>query len=101
MVDRLAWGSFFIGLGILYLTKERYGFDIWSAGLVLAGSIMIISNIVRAGWKTKVSTGSLGLGAVFLVVGVSMLGGVKLNWFALLLLLIGLWITLDALAKRR
>jgi len=100
LLERLAWGAFLIGLGLLYYTVDYYEFDLWASGLLLAGAILLIVNIARASWRIKVSTGSLGVGVIFLVVGAAMWQGIKLNWVAVVALVIGIWITLDALARR-
>lgn len=100
LLERLGWGSFLIGLGLLCYAKDNYDFDLWASILLLAGAILLIVNIARAGWRIKIGTGSLGIGVIFLVVGGAMFQGIKLNWFALVALIIGIWITLDALAGR-
>ena len=99
-LERLGWGAFLIGLGFLYLTKDYYDFDMLALGLLLAGTILLVVNVARAGWRMKVGTGSLGIGVIFLIVGGAMLQGIKLNWVAIVLLVVGIWITLDALARR-
>jgi len=100
LLERLAWGGFLVGLGFLYLAEDYYEFELWALGLLLAGAILLIVNIARAVWRIKVGTGSLGIGVIFLVVGAAIVQGIKLNWIALVLLVTGIWITLDALAGR-
>ncbi len=101
LLERVSFGAFFTIFGVIWLSKDYYDFDIWAMALILAGVIMILLNLARAAWKVKVSTGSLGIGVVALLVGWAMLGNIELNWIALLLIVIGVWISLDAVAKRR
>jgi hypothetical protein len=101
MLERLSWGSFLIGFGALWLARDYYEADMWALVLLLAGVILIVQNAARAAWKIGINVGTLGIGLVLLLVGSSMLQEVRLNWFAVILLIVGAWITLDALAKRR
>ena len=101
LISRISWGLFFIGIGAIWMTQDIHQLEPWALALVLAGCILIGGNIVKAGLRVKISAGSLGVGFVLLLVGASMLQEIKLNWFGLLLLLVGAWILLDALAKRR
>jgi len=101
LLDRLSFGAFFVIFGLIWLSKDYFEIDMWAAGLLLAGIILIFLNLGRAAWRIKVSSGSLGLGVLAAFVGVAMIRGLTLNWIGLFLVLLGLWISLDALAKRR
>jgi hypothetical protein len=101
VIGKLSWGAFFIGLGVIWLTKEYHQLDVWALVLVLGGCILILQNLTRAAIRVGISGASLGIGVVVLIVGASMLQEIKLNLLGLLLLLIGSWILLDVVAKRR
>ncbi len=100
-IGRLSWGIFFVGFGILWLTQGYHEMSVWSLVLILGGCILILGNLARAAVKVRISVGSLGIGFILLLVGGAMLQEIKLNWFGLLLLLIGAWVLLDVVAKRR
>jgi hypothetical protein len=101
VIGKLSWGAFFIGLGIIWLTKEYHQLDVWALVLVLGGCILIVQNLVRAAIRAGVSGASLAIGIVVLIVGASMLQEIRINLLGLALLLVGSWILLDVVAKRR
>ena len=101
MIGRISWGAFFIGVGIIWLTQDYHDMDVWALSMILGGCILIAANVVRASLRVRVSNGTLGVGVVMLLIGYSMLLGIKLNLFGLLLLLIGAIIVLDAASHRR
>ena len=101
LITKVSWGTFLIGLGAIWLTRDYHELDVCALALVVGGCILIAQNLVRAAIKVRISGASLGIGLVVLLVGASMLQKIKLNLFGLLLLLVGAWIVLDVLAKRR
>jgi len=101
MIGRISWGVFFIGVGVIWLTQQYHELDIWALAMILGGCVLIIANVARAFLRIKISSGGLGVGLVLLLIGYTMLQGIKLNLFGLLLLLIGAILVLDAVSRRR
>jgi hypothetical protein len=101
LIGRVSWGIFFIGVGLIWLTKDYHQLDVWALSMMLGGCILIVANATKAFLRVRISSGSLGIGVVLLLIGYAMLQGIKVNYFGLLLLLIGAILVLDALSRRR
>lgn len=98
-LETIAWGLFLIGFGLVALLPDRLipdGFGFFGAGLVLIGL-----NAARYFLQIKMSGFTLVLGTIAIVVGLSRMFGAELPIFAVLLILIGLYIILRPVFERR
>lgn len=98
-LETIAWGLFLISFGLVALIPDRYFPD--GLGLIGVGLIMIGLNVARYFYQIKVSGFTLVLGSIAILVGTSNLLGVDLPVFAILLILIGLYMIVRPIFERR
>ncbi|MDH5793323.1 MAG: hypothetical protein OEZ18_02015 [Candidatus Bathyarchaeota archaeon] len=92
----LAWGLFFILIG-LSLVAMVYGVDVIPYVALGAGIILIGLNITRKGLGMMLSKFSLFIGIVaFALGGAVLLGFTAVPWYAMIIVLIGLFIIAEA-----
>lgn len=95
----LAWGVFFIWIGLSWITNEYYGISIGAYVALGVGLILIGLNIARVGVGLKISKFSLFVGIVALAFGGTALTGYMLPLWQTILVLIGLFIIAEALSS--
>jgi len=96
----LAWGIFIILIGGLWIVAELTRLDMGSYFALGVGLILIGLNLARRSIGTKISKFSLGLGIVALLVGLSGVGGLKLPLVPTIVVVIGIFIVAEAIAKK-
>lgn len=96
----LAWGIFIILIGGLWIVTELTRLDMGSYFALGVGLILIGLNLARRSIGTKISKFSLGLGIVALLVGLSAVGGLKLPLVPTIVVVIGIFIVAEAIAKK-
>ena len=96
----LAWGIFIILIGSLWIVAESTRLDMGLYFALGVGLILIGLNLARRSIGTKISKFSLGLGIVALLVGLSAVGGLKLPLVPTIVVVIGIFIVAEAIAKK-
>jgi len=94
----LAWGIFFVMIGVS-LTMTVYGIALEAMLPCIAvgtGVILIGLNVARTGLGMTLSKFSLFIGILALVLGGAALMGYMLPWYAMVIVLIGLFIIAEA-----
>ena len=97
-LETIAWGLFLISFGLVSLLPDRLFPD--GLGLIGVGLIMIGLNVVRYFYQIKVSGFTLVLGSIAVLIGISNLLGVDLPVFAILLILIGVYLIVRPIFER-
>jgi hypothetical protein len=97
----LAWGLFFVLIGLSWVASEYYGVSMVPYVALGAGLILIGLNVARTGLGMKLSKFSLFIGIVAFAFGGAALGGYELPLFATIIVLIGLFIIAEAAASIR
>ena len=95
-----AWGIFIIFIGSIWIVTELTRFDMGSYFALGVGLILIGLNLARRSIGTKISKFSLGLGVLALLLGLSALGGLKLPLVPTIVVIIGIFIVAEAIAKK-
>ena len=95
-LSSLAWGLFFILIGVSWAASEYYGFDAVPYMALGTGLILIGLNIARTGLGMRLSKFTLFIGILALVFGGTALMGYRLDLIPTILVLIGLFIVAEA-----
>jgi hypothetical protein len=101
VLDGLAWGSFFILLGIVWFVSTSYSIDAGAYVAVGVGIILIGVNLVRMVVGVKVSKFSLFIGLIAFAFGGAVVIGYSLPLVPMAIVLIGLFILAEGLQKAR
>jgi uncharacterized membrane protein len=96
----LAWGFFIILIGALWIVADVTKLNVSSYFALGVGLILICLNLARRNIGTGMSRFSLGLGIVALLVGFSGVGGLMLPLIPTIVVVIGLFIVAEAVAKK-
>jgi hypothetical protein len=99
VLDGIAWGSFFILVGLVWLLSTMTAIDTGAYVAFGVGLILIAINVTRMGIGIKVSKFSLFIGLLALAMGVAGLIGYTLHLFATIVILIGLFVIAQGLQK--
>lgn len=99
-LDRLFWGLFVIGVGILLLLERPYALDLKLWLFFLAGLLLLLLNLVRFLSKSKVSEVSIYLGVILLSYWYILRSGLEVNILVVLLILIGTYLIVSAIRRR-
>ena len=97
-LETIAWGLFLISFGLVALLPDALFPD--GLGLIGVGLIMIGLNVARYFYQIKVSGFTLVLGSIAILIGLSNLLGVDLPVFAILLILIGVYLIIRPIFER-
>ncbi len=92
----LAWGLFFILIGVCWAASEYYGFSAVPYMALGTGLILIGLNVARTGLGMRLSKFTLFIGILALAFGGAAVIGYALPLFATILVLIGLFIIAEA-----
>jgi hypothetical protein len=95
----VAWGLFIILIGGLWIVADITKLNVSSYFALGVGLILIGLNLARPRIGVKMSKFSLGLGIVALLVGFSGVGGLMLPLIPTIIVVIGLFIVAEAVAK--
>ena len=99
VLDGLAWGSFFILLGLVWFVSTGYSIDAGAYVVVGIGIILIVINLVRLGAGIKASKFSLFIGLIAFALGGAGIIGYSLRLAPMVIVLIGLFIVAEGLQK--
>jgi hypothetical protein len=97
----VAWGLFFILLGGAWIYGETYHIDTGTIIALGVGLVLIGLNLARSSMGVKMSRFSLGIGILALLIGLARYFGMKLDIFPLIIILIGLFVIAEAVARRK
>ena len=97
----VAWGLFIVLIGGLWIVADITKLNVGSYFALGLGLILIGLNLARPSFGVKMSKFSLGLGIVALLVGFSGVGGLTLPLIPTIIVVIGLFIVAEAVAKKR
>jgi hypothetical protein len=98
-LDGLAWGLFIVLLGVGWYIEGEYQIETGPYIALGVGLILIGLNTIRATNKIKISKFSLFIGLIALAMGTAGILGYTLDLFLTIIILIGLFIIGEALAK--
>lgn len=97
----LAWGLFIVLIGLCWAINEYYAISMVPYVALGAGIILIGLNVARTGLGMRLSKFSLFIGIVAFAFGGAALIGYELPLFAMIIVLIGLFIIAEAAASLR
>ena len=97
----LAWGLFFILIGGAWIYGETYHIDTGTVIAIGVGLILIGLNLARSSIGIRISRFTLGIGILALLIGLAQYYGLRVNILALIIILIGLFIIAEAIARKR
>jgi len=92
----LAWGLFFVLIGLSWAASQYYVVDVVPYVALGAGIILIGLNVARTGLGMSLSKFSLFIGIIALVFGGASVMGYGLPLFETIIVLIGLFIIAEA-----
>ncbi len=101
MLTTLAWGLFFILVGGAWIYGETFRVDVGTVIALGVGLILIGLNLARSSIGVSMSKFSLGIGILALLIGLARYFGLKLDILPLIIILIGLFIIAETIARRR
>jgi uncharacterized membrane protein len=99
VLDGLAWGSFFILLGLVWFVSSSYSIDAGAYVAIGVGIILIAVNLIRLRVGTKISKFSLFIGLIAFALGGAGILGYSLDLVPMIIILIGLFIVAEGLEK--
>jgi hypothetical protein len=97
----LAWGLFFILVGGAWIYGETYHMDTGTIIAIGVGLILIGLNLARSSIGIGMSKFSLALGILALLIGLARYFGMKVDIVPLIIILIGLFIVAEAIARKK
>jgi hypothetical protein len=97
----LAWGLFFILIGGAWIYGETYHIDTGTVIAIGVGLILIGLNLARSRIGIRMSNFSLGIGILALLIGLGRYYGLSVDILPLIIILIGLFIIAEAIARKR
>ena len=97
----LAWGLFFILVGGAWIYGETYHIDTGTIIAIGVGLILVGLNLARSSIGVRMSKFSLALGILALLIGLARYSGLKVDIVPLIIILIGLFIVAEAIARKR
>ncbi len=100
-LETVSWGLFFVGLGVIFAVQSISKVDIKGGVFILVGALLIGLNALRKQKQIAVSKFTLFIGILLFLLGISDIAGFKLPVVETLLILIGLFIVLGAVSKRK
>jgi len=100
-LETVSWGLFFVGLGTIYAVQSIAKVDIKGGAFILVGALLIGLNALRRTKQIPISKFTLFIGLILFLLGVSDFAGFKLPVGETVLILIGLFIILAAITRRK
>jgi hypothetical protein len=92
VLDAIAWGSFFILLGLVWFASSIYSIDTGAWVAVGVGIILMAINLTRLSVGIKISKFSLFIGVLAFALGGAGLIGYSLELMPTMILLLGVFI---------
>jgi hypothetical protein len=99
LLNGVAWGAFFVVLGIGWLASIAYTMDVAAYIAVGAGTILVAINLARLNMGISLSKFSLFIGLIALALGGAGIIGYSLPLIPTLVVLVGLFIVAEGLQK--
>jgi hypothetical protein len=99
LLDGVAWGSFFILLGIGWLLSSYYAVEMGAYIAIGVGAILIAINVVRPTLGINISKFSLFIGLIAIALGGSSILNYSLPLIPTLIMLAGLFVVAEGLQK--
>jgi hypothetical protein len=99
LLDGVAWGAFFVVLGVAWLASTAYALDVAAYVAVGAGVILIAINLTRHGIGINMNKFSLFSGLLVLALGVAGTLGYSLPLIPTVIVLVGLFVAAEGLQK--
>jgi len=99
VLEAIAWGSFFILLGLVWFASTLYSIDTGAWVAVGVGLILMAINVTRLNVGIKISKFSLFIGVLAFALGAAGIIGYSLELVPTIIILIGLFIVAEALQK--
>jgi len=100
-LSTLAWGLLFILVGGTWIYGETYHIDTGTIIAIGVGLILVGLNLARSSIGVRMSKFSLALGILALLIGFARYSGLKLDIVPLIIILIGLFIVAEAIARKK
>ena len=99
LLNGVAWGAFFVVLGIGWLASIAYTIEVASYIAVGAGIILVAINLARLNMAVSLSKFSLFIGLIVLAMGGAGIIGYSLPLIPTVIVLVGLFIVAEGLQK--
>jgi hypothetical protein len=99
LLNGVAWGAFFVVLGIGWLASISYTLDVGAYIAVGAGIILVAINLARLNMGISLSKFSLFIGLIALALGGAGISGYSLPLIPTVIVLVGLFIVAGGLQK--
>jgi hypothetical protein len=96
----LAWGLFFILVGGAWMYGQYYRQDTGTVIAIGVGLILIGLNLARAAIGQRLGKFSLAIGILALLIGIGRYAGIPIDILPLIIILIGLFIVAEAIARK-
>ncbi len=99
LLNGVAWGAFFVVLGIGWLASIAYTIDVGAFIAVGVGIILVAINLARINLGISLSKFSLFIGLIALALGVAGIIGYSLPLIPTVIVIVGLFIVAEGLQK--
>jgi D-alanyl-lipoteichoic acid acyltransferase DltB (MBOAT superfamily) len=99
LLNGVAWGAFFVVIGIGWLASVAYTVDVGAYIAVGVGAILVILNVVRSGMNVTISKFSLFIGLLAIALGGAGIIGYSLPLVPTVIVLIGLFVIAEGIQK--
>ena len=99
LLNGVAWGAFFVALGIGWLASIAYTIDVAPYIAVSAGIILVAINLARLNMGVSLSKFSLFIGLIALALGGAGIIGYSLPLIPTVIVLVGLFVVAEGLQK--
>jgi D-alanyl-lipoteichoic acid acyltransferase DltB (MBOAT superfamily) len=99
LINGIAWGAFFVVIGIGWLASIAYTLDVGAYIAVGVGAILVAINLARLSMGVSLSKFSLFIGLIALALGVTGIIGYSLPLIPTVIVLVGLFIVAEGLQK--
>jgi hypothetical protein len=99
LLNSMAWGSFFVVLGIGWVASATYSVDVGAYIAIGIGAILVTINLARLNGGISLSKFSLFIGLIALALGGAGLIGYALPLIPTVIVLVGLFVVAESLQK--
>jgi hypothetical protein len=99
LLNGVAWGAFFVVLGIGWLASIVYAIDVGAYIAVGVGLILVAINLLRLNIDISLSKFSLFIGLVALALGIAGIIGYSLPLIPTVIVIVGLFLVAEGLQK--
>jgi hypothetical protein len=99
LLNGVAWGAFFVVLGLGWIASMAYTMEVSAFIAVGAGIILVAINLARIGMNISISKFSLFIGILVLALGSAGVIGYSLPLIPTLIVLVGMFAIAEGLQK--